>query len=238
MAASSFLFFGPVSPRPTQEYLSGLQKSIIEEPDLEFLIGVIEELPSLWPTLQHEFTELHTIPGAEQLEQLQRLLKPVQLPDVWASSNLVLAPLTVISHIVEFLHLRRTIGNTNFPGIDDVQGFCVGFLAATAVGSSRDEIEFRRFASTAIRLAVCVGAIIDMNDGPFRSPVDGSSAMVVRWKTDSGKEAFEGTLKDHPSVSVLRYHLSDLPPLRFYTRQSNEHSNTDARRLADRESIS
>ena len=201
MSGSSLLLFGPVSPQLNQDYLSDLQRSILEDSELDFLIGVIEELPSLWPIVQKEFPEFSTIPGAEQLEQLKRLRSPVQLPDVWASSNLVLAPLTVISHIAEFLRLSRTTRNTNFPGVENVQGFCVGFLAAAAVASSRDKIEFRRSASTAIRLAVCVGAIIDLNDGSFRNPADRSSAIVVRWKTESGKEAFERILKDYPSVS-------------------------------------
>ena len=201
MAASSLLLFGPLSPQPNQAYLSDLQRCILDDLDLEFLNGVISELPSLWLALQKEFPELSIITGAEQLEQLKRLLSPMQLPDVWASSNLVLAPLTVISHIADFLRLRRTARNTIFPGIDNVQGFCVGFLVAAALASSWDEIEFRRSASTAIRLAVCVGAIIDLNDRSFRNPADRSSAIVVRWKTESGKQAFEGTLKDYPSVS-------------------------------------
>lgn len=201
MASSSLLLFGPVSSWPNRAYFSELQISLQEDSDLEFLVKIIKELPSLWPILQELASHRSTIPGAEQLDQLKDLLRPVALPDVWAVGNLTAIPLTVISQIVEFLRIRREGSNATFPGVDNVQGFCVGFLAAAALASSRDEIEFRRFAATAIRLAVCIGFIVDLNEESSQDPLDRTSSVAVRWKKDSGKESFERILRNYPTVS-------------------------------------
>lgn len=203
MAASSLLLFGPVAPRPTQTYLSALQTALLETPDLKFLVDVIHDLASIWPTLEKAYSELSTIPGVQQLDQLKLLTTSSTFSNVETLSNVVLAPLTVISQVVEFWHLRRKAGKATFPGTDNVQGFCVGFLTAAALASSRDEVEFQRFASAAIHLAVCIGAIIELNEGSLNDPLDRSSSVAVRWKSDLAKEAFERTLKEYPDVSWL-----------------------------------
>ena len=201
MAVSSLLLFGPVSPRPNQTYLSELQKSLNQCSELQFLVEVIEELPSLWPTLQTVSPDLCKIQGDEQLDQLKGL-SSMTLPDSWAVGNVVSAPLTVIWQIVDFLRLGRKAGNATFPRFDNVQGFCIGFLTAAALAISKDEDEFRHFASIAVRLAVCIGSIIDLNERSLHDPLNRSSSMAVRWKTLSGKENFEQVLRDYPSVSL------------------------------------
>lgn len=201
MAVSSLLLFGPVSPKPDQAYLSELQTSLNQSPELQFLVEAIEELPSMWPTLQTISPQLCTIQGDEQLDQLKGL-SSMTLPDSWAVGNVVSAPLTVISQIVDFLRLGRQAGNATFPRFDNVQGFCIGFLTAAALAMSKDEDEFRHFASIAIRLAVCIGSIIDLNERTLHDQPDRSSSMVIQWKTLSGNQTFEEVLKDYPSVSL------------------------------------
>lgn len=201
MAASSLLLFGPLSSWPNQAYFSELQRSLQKDPELEFLVRLIEELPLLWPILQ-QISELSTITGAEQLDRLKDLLNPLTLPDSWAVGSVAAIPLTVICQIVEFLRLRRNASNATFPGVDNVQGFCIGFLAAAALASSRDEIEFRHFASVTVRLAVCIGSIVALNEESCQDPLDRSSSLAVRWKQDLDTEFFEKILRNYPTVSL------------------------------------
>lgn len=201
MAASSLLLFGPLSPKPSQTHVAQLRKSISEIPDLDFMTGLIKGLPSLWPTIVQACPQLDAIAGLEELEQLHQLLTSGAISTVGPLSNLVAAPLTVISQIREVLSQDRDEEGTCFPGLDNVQGFCLGFLTAAALASSRDTTDFRHYASVAVRLAICIGATVDLDEASHDSSA-GSSSIVVRWKTDTGKDGLTEVLKDHPQVSL------------------------------------
>jgi Starter unit:ACP transacylase in aflatoxin biosynthesis len=207
-AAPSLLLFGPQFPRLSQTYLSDLRAFIIGNPDLGFLVDTITELPSLWPTLQQAHPSLSRIPGEEKLDQLSQYIKSGTLPNVKSRSNILLAPLTVISQIVEFWRLGRETENAAFPAsfqsnskLGSVQGFCIGFLTSSAVACSQNRAQFQQFSSTALRLAVCVGAIVDLDEGSLLDPLDRTSSFAVRWKTDSEQASLEKTLKTYSRVS-------------------------------------
>ncbi|KAL8932160.1 MAG: hypothetical protein Q9211_006490, partial [Gyalolechia sp. 1 TL-2023] len=202
MAASALLLFGPVSPRPSQAYLSQLQTSITERGDHKFLVELIQELPDLWPTILQASPQLHSVRGAEQLDQLNPFLATGTLPDAGALSNLVAAPLTVISHISEVLSQSRDSGQVTIPALDNVQGFCIGFLTAAALATSRDTIELRQYASVAVRLALCIGAVIDLDEASFNDPSARSTSIAVRWKSNSGKHDLEMILKQCPTAYI------------------------------------
>ena len=174
MTVTSLLLFGPVSPKPTQAHLSELQKSLNQSSELQFLVEFIEELPSLWPALQTVSPDLCSIQGDEQSDQFKGL-SCMALPNSWTVGNVVSAPLTVVPQIAEFLLLGRKAGDATFPGFNNVQGFCIGFLTAAALAIFKDKDDFRHFASIAIRLAVCIGSITDLNE----NPLDRSSSLAV-----------------------------------------------------------
>lgn len=208
MNAPLVLLFGPQSTHFTEERLLELRESIVGNTSLIFLVDAIRELPSLWPTLQQACAHLNKVPGAEQLNQLCRFFEVGTLPNVTGLNNILLAPLTVISQIVEFLRLDEEAVGTAFPnlfeedsGLGDVQGFCVGFLVAAAVACSRDRTEFQHNSAIALRLAVCIGSIVDRDEGIFLNQLDRSCSFAVRWKTELEQAHFESTLSSYPSVS-------------------------------------
>ncbi|KAL8636935.1 MAG: hypothetical protein Q9228_005733 [Teloschistes exilis] len=197
MAFSSLLLFGPVSQPPTKERLVELQQSLREDPNLKFLTDEIRTLPSLLPHLQEALPEVDPITGADELATLH-VLTGSPFPRASWTRNIVLAPLTIISQIVDFWHSRRgEAEHMSFPGTDNVQGFCLGFLTATALAISRSPSDFRQSASIALRLAVCIGSVIDLRESPFHN-----YTFTVRWKSDLGKEAFEAILKDCSSAYI------------------------------------
>ena len=202
------LLFGPQFPRLSQGRLSDLQTSIAGNPELDFLVDTIIELPSLWPALERACPDLSKIPGAEELEQLHSFLKSGALPNIKALNNILLAPLTVIAQVVEFLSRSREGEHATVPTSfqteyrsGNVQGFCVGFLAAAAVACSRNKTEFQQLASIALRLAVCVGAIVDLGERTLLDPLDHSSSLSVRWTMDCEQAHFERILDRYSSVS-------------------------------------
>ncbi|KAL8720221.1 MAG: hypothetical protein Q9225_002883 [Loekoesia sp. 1 TL-2023] len=228
MAASSLLLFGPVSPRPSPTYLAQLRKSITERTDLRFLTVLIKELPNLWPTILRASPQLNSIPGGEQLDQLNHFLTSGTLPNADGLSNLVVAPLTVISQISEVLSQDRNPEDTMIPISENVQGFCLGFLAAAVFAISRDVVELRKFASAAVRLAVCIGAIVDLDEASHEDPADRRSSIAIRWKTESGKDNLERVLRDYPefhlsrvnslaiTFSTMKFHLQTLKDVQAY----------------------
>ncbi|KAL8724680.1 MAG: hypothetical protein Q9166_007814 [cf. Caloplaca sp. 2 TL-2023] len=197
MEVSSLLLFGPVSPRPSPAYLEQIRRSIKEKAGLKFLTGLVAELPSLWSTIVQACPQLRSISGAEQLDQLNQILTSGTLPKADALSNLVAAPLTVISQISEVLSQNLKTEDATFPRSENVQGFCLGFLTAAAFTSSRDTTEFRQFASVAVRLAVCIRAVVDLDEA---SSEDRSSSIAIRWKIDSGKDSLRNILEDYPQA--------------------------------------
>ena len=200
MAKSSLLLFGPVSSRPRIAHLHQLQHSLLTRPNLRFIAEVIEELPSLWPSLRKVLPDSSTIEIDEHFQRLSKFLECHEFTEDFTTRNTVSAPLTVISQIVDFLKLDRALADAALPQFDNVQGFCIGFLPAAALAASKDEKEFRTLASVAIRLAVCMGAVVDVNESSAHDPIFGSTSIVVRWKADSGKIKLEDMLKSNADV--------------------------------------
>lgn len=167
--------FGPQSSA-IDGSLSMIQNSLKTNPSLKFLNPVLEELPSLWSVITDAWPAVSEIPGARNLAILAQLAgrEPFESPETPLS--VLLTPVTVIRQIIEFCMLRENCGEFR---IVDAQGFCVGFLAAVAVSCSQSIDEFQEMASVMIRLAVCIGAAVDLDasaNGLTRS-------MAVRWKS-------------------------------------------------------
>lgn len=202
MIASSLLLFGPVVPRPKASYVAELQTSLKTNLSLRFLRDATEELPLLWSALQDEIGQLDTLWGKQRLETLVVALSNGSLPDDHEPSNIVSAPLTIISQIAEYLNLSQEGEETALPSLDNVQGCCVGFLTAIVVACSRDKDEFQELAAIAIRLAMCIGAIVDLDEASMHDSRDRNTAVAVRWRTDPGEETFVRVLKDYSTVSL------------------------------------
>lgn len=213
------LLFGPQSTRLSDTYLSEIRDQILKNPDLAFLADVVSELPSLWPTITGACAATKIkIPGEEKLNELRDFFllhdnKPV-FPNLNEASNLTVAPLTVLSHLVEFWRLHQTpnkkIDSVIFPSsssspsscrLRDVQGFCMGFLAAANVASSRTALDFRKSASAAVRLAVCIGVVVDLDEASMVEQLDGTCSLAVRWKSEAEFDYLTEALGRYPEVS-------------------------------------
>lgn len=199
-AEKVLLLFGPQIPRLAPARLADLRKTILEEPKLQFLVRVVKNLPSLWDTtIQPGCPHLGQLADAkQQLQQLATFLENenVDLPSVRPPYNLLLVPLTVIAQIAEYITLGRK---------GPVQGFCVGFLAAAAVASARNITELEKWTATAVRLAVCIGAIIDLDENEssnrHQHSSGRSSTWSVSWTSNHEKEHLTETLASFPQVT-------------------------------------
>jgi hypothetical protein len=192
----TLLLFGPQIARIVPARLSELRNTIISNPKLAFLKDIIKTLPHLWKsTILTGCSQLKRLTLAgEQIEELVRFFDtgatdalPTPTP-----YELFLVPLTVISQIAEYISLE---------GEGPVQGFCVGFLAAAAVASSQNSAELEHYTATAVRLALCIGAVVDLDERERSG--NRSSTWSVRYTSGGEEEHFRRTLTSFPEASEL-----------------------------------
>jgi hypothetical protein len=204
------LLFGPQWMNVTQSDLSDLRSTIAVTPDLRFLEDTIRELKSLWPTILQAYPALKAVPGDKHIGHLGDFIGGGSLPDVKQPGNVLSDTLTVISHIIEFWRLRTKVHNVVFPmssvlpavesQLGDAQGFCIGFLTAAAVAGSRNKADFEKYASAAVRIAVCVGAAVEL-EATTADPEDQATSVAVGWKSDKQYNDFKKILDSCRSVS-------------------------------------
>ena len=212
MISPSLIVCGPQAGWPTRQELLIIKAFLLSEPRLQPFLAAIRNLPKLWPSLTAVMPELRTSKGFELLGLLalwindedcfQRELNP---------PNLLSTPLTVIIQIVQYFRYLRSLGSSHVDVLDNVQsggiqGFCTGFLAATALACSKDEAEINTLGAVALRLAVCVGACVDL-DGRLAEPSNTAGCVTVRWKAETGREDVDRILEHYPDVRDLAFLL-------------------------------
>jgi len=119
--------------------------------------------------------------------------------------NVVALPFAVLLQIALFLqHLDH--GDVDYSQAVDslqqygVQGFCTGFLTATAIALSASEDQLADHAATSVRLAAAIGALID-KDARESEPV----SLLVRWRErEYSRSQVDGLLAAYPHVSGPR----------------------------------
>jgi len=198
--------FGPQVTKWTQASLLALQSAILLDPNLKFIKEALIDLPSIWPVIAKGLDIAS--PGRESLQQLSDFASGKKIADEKSLNNVHLAPLTVVDHAVQLVHMAEKLEfgtNSNnesleLPKFRGAQGFCIGFLSAAVISSSSNWAEFELNMSNALRLAACIGLIID-NDNAAH---DGATAVSVRWKTDSDRTYLDASLDLIPNVSFNR----------------------------------
>ncbi len=210
MSRPSLVIFGPQTSWPNSHYLSQLRAVLLLEPRLKTFLAAIKELPDLWRALVKNDSRLeNTIPGLEHLQGLWEWIdygtSPVKYGGV--PPNILSMPFTIILQITQYFHYLSGTGcellhaqvleNAKIGG---VQGFCTGILTTIAVACSKDEEDVNRLGAVAMRLAVCVGAYVDMDDLSADESFE-SVSLAIRWRSEDGLDRVLETLKSYPNVS-------------------------------------
>lgn len=203
------LLFGPQC-ESLHHPVAYIRAAIDDDPKLLFLAKVIEELPEVWPRIEESYPYLAQVNGLEQLETLRNLFsgkRSSNFASTVEDTNLLLTPVTVVRQLVEFYKLKGKVYHPvlhspphNASRIVNTQGFCVGMLAAITVSCSDDKFKFQEIASNAIRLAVCVGALVDLDE----KTGDGYQAVIVRWKSQTELGFLKQLLKEKEKVRPIQ----------------------------------
>ncbi|EKG10413.1 Beta-ketoacyl synthase [Macrophomina phaseolina MS6] len=200
MPSSTLVVFGPQTTWPTPDELAQIRKILLEETDLEPFTDAIRGMDSLWVTLVAADPRLSNVPGLRLLGELRAWLDGEDLAQrTQGPPNTLATPLTTIVHVAQYICNFR--GSDKAFGESNAQGFCTGFLTAACIACSRTSAEFGRLAAIALRLAVAVGAYVDL-DGASASGSDRAACFAVRRKLSFSLDDLNQILELHTSAYV------------------------------------
>jgi DNA-binding transcriptional regulator YbjK len=100
-----------------------------------------------------------------------------------------------VSQVVDFIRA----GNKNLSDFHTLQGFCIGFLSAAAISSAEEWVRFEADVCNAVRLAACIGIVIDIREAALETH-DRASTVSVRYKTAADRAYLETCLDAFPQV--------------------------------------
>lgn len=200
--------FGPQRCLPNPGDLSRLRLVVLSEPAL---VAAIKDLPNLWRALLEVLPLLRQVPGPRVFLELKAWIDHGRpLTSSYPHPNVLLTPLSVIADTASYLHyLRVSRGNSleshtstlkSVQHHGGFQGLCTGLLTAIAISRSDEESDVGENAAVAIRLAVCIGAIVDL-ESAFAVPPDEACCLAVRFRS-AGKPTVLKILQDFPGVSL------------------------------------
>lgn len=204
---SNTVIFGPQRGPLNPNELSRLRLSLLGEPDL---VGAIRDLPKLWSILLLILPNLSQVPALKVFEEFDRWLEKGEPPKLSRPlANTLLTPLSVISDVlngIHYLRLRQMRESSTIPTIlskmrtnGGFHGLCTGLLAALAFASSDNESMIRAHAAVALRLGVCIGAIVDL-ESTFCTFPNEACCLVLRCEPKLEPE-INKMLQDFPEVS-------------------------------------
>lgn len=198
------LVFGSQTPLPSADKLASLRSTLLNEPDLQGLAAAVAELPVVWHDLVLHDSDLQAVPGDDLLSCFSAWInegafRPTSIPGTENIANLLLTPLTVILHLVDYFSFLKTTGASHERYVVESNdtsfvGFCTGMLAASTLSAAKDTKQLILTASSALRLAVAIGAYVDLNEGFFSDPPRETACIAVRWKDAGQKVRLDGEL--------------------------------------------
>ncbi|KAK7403411.1 hypothetical protein QQX98_010824 [Neonectria punicea] len=213
----SLLICGSVIADPDAAYLSRLRSNVIHSPHLADLRDALRELPELWSLLVEREPSLQRVNAAPVLQNLVEWIKGdnSSLPLAGRTSrNAQLAVLTVLSHISEYMDYLSS--HDTSPEEDDgdldahtsilkgvrdggIQGLCVGLLSAMALACSPTSADVAKHGAVAVRLALCVGALVDLDEMELPET---TVCISTRWPRGEGEEVLKAVLDSYPQSYV------------------------------------
>ncbi|KAH7313944.1 hypothetical protein B0I35DRAFT_480583 [Stachybotrys elegans] len=192
--------FGPQVTNCGREITQDILATFQQDQRLEFARQVIDELPSFCKSIRNESIGAPSV--VKKLEELQAFLSGTPC-DPQGFTNTHLAPLTIILQTVHLIRSQPlgTDQEWSLPDFEDAQGFCIGFLSAAALASAHTQKSFEQNISNAIRLAACIGAVVDAEDA-LHVTRDKATAISMRWKTAADRAFLDACIESTPGAYV------------------------------------
>lgn len=179
-----------------------IRTALAADKELQWVIQVVDELPSLL----YEFAASNPQYEASRprLYELSKALK--NAPDAsdvvesFGLTNACLTPLVVIGQLIQYSKIRSS-GNVKHSNVcEETLGFCTGLLSAFAVASSRSWQDVATYGAVAIRLAMLVGAVVDVQESP--KAAGPSRSLTVAWSNEETRSKAMQIVHSFDGVSL------------------------------------
>jgi hypothetical protein len=197
------LAFGPEERIPSAGILTQLRQILQEDPTFAAITACLRQLPNTWHIITQQDPRLKSTTGEKRAVALPCLLLDDGEHEDDLYANQVIMPMTVLVHMVQYRQFLQQNLSTNHKSImqsvaaGGVQGFCAGLFSAFAVCCMSTEEDFDACATYAIKLAMCVGAYVDLVGG--LEDLEMASA-VLRWSATDGRDRANEVVARYQSV--------------------------------------
>ncbi|KAF2847817.1 hypothetical protein T440DRAFT_537648 [Plenodomus tracheiphilus IPT5] len=210
------LAFGPEERVPSAANLTHLKYILRQDPTFGTVTACLRQLPDTWQAIVYQDRQLQSTAGERRAAALPCLLLDDEEYEDDMVANQVIMPMTVLIHLVQYRQFLQQNSSSSHASLmrsiaaGGVQGFCAGLFSAFAVCSMGTEDDFDACAIYSIKLAMCVGAYVDLAMG--LENLDMASA-ILRWSTTAGhnsvgefvaryQSAYISAISDEDSVTV------------------------------------
>lgn len=218
----SLLAFGSQFTRPSKQYLAHLRALLLIDSRFSPLLAAIEDLSVVRQKLVKFDGNLEEVLGRGETDPIQQWIKGEDLrltSDRW--SNVLITPLTVLVHMVQYLqYVKSNEAATTHQNlmknvqIGGAQGCGAGILSAIAVACSESENDVVKFATIILRLAVCIGAFVDLDGLPADSQAKWK-CLAVCWTSEAGGAVLRKILSVYDEVSIAKVSQADAESLKI-----------------------
>lgn len=196
--AETVLLFGSQALGFDQQTFRQLSTSIVNSANHVWALRTIDELPDIWETICNELPHLRASPGAAHVSKLGSWFRKGKL-EMASLPNTLLSPLVVVAQLTQYATFAAMREEEALPPSETV-GFCIGLLSAFAVSAATRRSDFERYAATAIRIALLVGALVDVEE--LQEP---SATIAVAWRKPQGEDELADVLNSFPDVSIISF---------------------------------
>jgi hypothetical protein len=200
------LAFGPEERVPSAGTLTQLKHILREDSAFAAITACLRQLPDIWQIIIQTDPKSQSTRGERRAAILPRLLLDDEEHENDLCANQVIMPMTVLVHMVQYRQFLQQNLHSGHKSVmqsvaaGGVQGFCAGLLSAFAVCSMSSEEDFDACATYAIKLAMCVGAYVDLTES--LEDLEMASA-VLRWSTTDGRDRANEVVAHYQSVSLV-----------------------------------
>lgn len=228
--AKSFVFGGHIGPQ-TKKTLEKHVRQILNGPNAKWMLDTLADLPRYWEAVIEKIPEMAgTMQGARLLADFESWLRngtaagdsiapDAEIPDIWIGFMMIAIQLDQYWRYLEF-RFNDATGAVEDPQAELVRlhesggsnhvetvGFCAGMIAAVAVASSHNRLEFEKYGAAALRIGVMMAALVGACDEWSKGQGKGRSvSLATAWRTPKqGQDMARivGSMSPDSYVSVL-----------------------------------
>ncbi|KAI0424072.1 putative polyketide synthase [Xylaria sp. FL1042] len=205
--AKSFVFGGHIGPQSKQS-LEKHVRQILNGPNAKWMLDTLADMPRYWEAVIEKIPEMAgTMQGTRLLTDLESWLRhgitaddsiasDEEIPDIWIGFMMIAIQLDQYWRYLEF-RFNGQAGRVDDPqaelvqhhqstGSDKVEtvGFCAGMIAAVAVASSHNRLDFEKYGAAALRIGVMMAALVGACEEWSKGLGKGGSvSMATAWRT-------------------------------------------------------